>query len=112
MHSEKRTTWYKEGAITIVTGFLYGGSNTIVGHPFDTVKTKMQAQVGHMGDKSTGIKAPGYIETITKVYSSEGLVGFYRGWMPPFAGSVIFRSAQFTVYEMFYTKMENNEGMK
>jgi hypothetical protein len=65
-----------------------------------------------MGDIKSGIKAPGYIETITKVYSSEGLLGFYRGWMPPFCGSVIFRSAQFTVYEMFYTKSEDTEWMK
>ena len=50
MHNEKRTTWYKEGAITALTGFLFGGSNTLVGHPFDTVKTKMQAQGGHMAD--------------------------------------------------------------
>jgi len=39
-----------------------------------------------------GVMGPGYVETITKVYTSEGLVGFYRGWAPPFMGSVIFRS--------------------
>ena len=43
MHNEKRAAWYKEGAIAMITGFLYGGSSTVVGHPFDTVKTKMQA---------------------------------------------------------------------
>ena len=59
-----------------------------------------------------GVKGPGYVETITKVYTSEGLVGFYRGWMPPFMGSVIFRSCQFTVYEMFYTRTEEVEAMK
>jgi len=111
MHNEKRTSWYKEGAITLITGFCYGGSNTIVGHPFDTVKTKMQAEEGHMSTK-VGIKGPGYIETITKIYTSEGLVGFYRGWIPPFFGSVIFRSCQFTVFEMCYTKWEDNEDMK
>ena len=43
-HSEKRAVWYKEGLFSMITGFLYGATNTIVGHPFDTIKTKMQAQ--------------------------------------------------------------------
>ena len=42
-HNEKRTVWYKEALYSLITGFLYGGTNTISGHPFDTVKTKMQA---------------------------------------------------------------------
>ena len=42
-HSEKRSSWQREGLLTFVTGFLYGATNVIVGHPFDTVKTKMQA---------------------------------------------------------------------
>jgi solute carrier family 25 carnitine/acylcarnitine transporter 20/29 len=58
MHSEKRQSWYKEGALTALTGFLYGGSNTLVGHPFDTIKTKMQAESGHMSGSKGG---PSYI---------------------------------------------------
>ena len=42
-HGEKRTVWYKEAMISCITGGLFGATNTIVGHPFDTVKTKMQA---------------------------------------------------------------------
>jgi len=33
------------------------------------------------------------INTIKKVYAKEGPIGFYRGCVPPFFGSVIFRSA-------------------
>lgn len=42
-HNQKRTTWQKETAYTLCTGFLYGATNVIVGHPTDTIKTKMQA---------------------------------------------------------------------
>lgn len=42
-HSHKRASWQKEGMFTLITGFLYGATNTMVGHPFDTIKTKMQA---------------------------------------------------------------------
>ena len=41
MQEEKKTIWYKEGLIAAVTGILFGASNTIIGHPFDTIKTKM-----------------------------------------------------------------------
>ena len=41
-HSHKRAEWYKEGLYSLITGFLFGATNTIVGHPFDTMKTKMQ----------------------------------------------------------------------
>ena len=48
MHNEKRTSKSKEVAIQCFTGMMYGGTNTLVGHPFDTVKTKMQAQANMM----------------------------------------------------------------
>ena len=41
MHNEKRTSKSKEVGIQCLTGMMYGGTNTIVGHPFDTIKTKM-----------------------------------------------------------------------
>ena len=47
-HNHKRTDWYKEFAMTATSGFLYGGTCILVGHPFDTIKTKMQAQDQHM----------------------------------------------------------------
>jgi len=60
-HGEKRTSWQKETAISAFTGCLFGLTNTVVGHPFDTIKTKMQAQSQHMGAKVY------YTETIKRV---------------------------------------------
>ena len=42
---------------------------------------------------------------------TEGPTGFYRGWAPPFAGSIIFRSLQFSVYQAVYTKLDDNKNM-
>jgi solute carrier family 25 carnitine/acylcarnitine transporter 20/29 len=42
-HNEKRAHWQKELIFTAVCGVLFGAANTMVGHPFDTIKTKMQA---------------------------------------------------------------------
>ena len=107
-NNERRSTWYHEGALTLMTGTLYGATSVIVGHPFDTVKTKMQAQSTHM---AIGDRHPGYFETIGKVMKTEGPKGFYRGWAPPFTGSILFRSLQFSVYEMVHTKCEQYESL-
>ena len=104
-HSYKRGSWEKEGLISLITGFLFGATNTIVGHPFDTIKTKMQAD--HVYLKSKG----SYLDIVKKVYQKEGPIGFYRGCVPPFFGSVIYRSIQFSVFELFYTMFEKNENL-
>ena len=40
--------WQKEAILGWFSGVCYGATNVIVGHPFDTVKTKMQASSRHM----------------------------------------------------------------
>ena len=42
-HNEKRTVWWKEAIIGGIVGLQYGFIGVVIGHPFDTVKTKMQA---------------------------------------------------------------------
>ena len=85
-HNEKRSDWKREWLCATLSGFLFGGTCTIVGHPFDTVKTKMQVQSGHTG---LGIS---YSESVKQVMRQEGPLGFYRGGWPPFFGSVLYRS--------------------
>ena len=65
----------------------------------------MQAMNEHMGARH------GYIETVKKVYKQEGPIGFYRGFFPPFFGSVIFRSVQFSIFEACYTKWASNQTL-
>lgn len=43
-HSERRASWQKETIFAAGAGLVYGTVNSIVGHPFDTVKTRMQIQ--------------------------------------------------------------------
>jgi hypothetical protein len=44
-----------------------------------------------------------YIPTVKNVLKTEGAVGFYRGWVPPFWGSILYRSAQFSAFEFAFT---------
>ena len=49
-----------------------------------------------------------YIPTVKDVWAKEGAVGFYRGWVPPFFGSIIYRSAQFSAFELAFTHAQNS----
>ncbi|PRP77869.1 hypothetical protein PROFUN_08543 [Planoprotostelium fungivorum] len=104
-HSEKRGHWLKEGAIGLFTGVLYGFTSVAVGHPFDTIKTKMQAQHGH-------VEGGGMIASFRKTIRAEGIRGVYRGALPPLLGSGLYRSTQFAVFEALYTKFDKEEWRK
>ena len=91
-HNEKRTHWVKEGGIGLATGILFGLTNVVVGHviviffiklqikhpinlshlyqPFDTIKTKMQAQKGY--------ENLNMIKSFIHVFKTQGITGFYR----------------------------------
>lgn len=68
-------------------GVLYGTTSVAVGHPFDTVKTKMQAQ--------SGFESQSMLKTFGKTLREQGVRGLYRGCLPPLMGSGLFRSTQF-----------------
>jgi len=66
-HNEERQSWMKEGAIGLAVGVLYGTTNVMAGHPFDTIKTKMQAQHGFENE--------GMVKSFTKTLRAEGIRG-------------------------------------
>jgi solute carrier family 25 carnitine/acylcarnitine transporter 20/29 len=86
---------------------MFGATNALVGHPFDTIKTKMQAEHDYILQNNHG-----YIQSVKMVYERGGLIGFYRGVIPPFIGSTIFRSIQFSAFEAVYTKCESHPNLK
>ncbi|EDO31843.1 predicted protein [Nematostella vectensis] len=99
-HNEKRIGWLQEGMIGLGVGVLYGTTSVAVGHPFDTIKTKMQAQAGF--EKTSMIKS--FIKTV----KTQGIRGLYRGCVPPLWGSGIYRSTQFAVFEAAYTFLSHH----
>ena len=79
-------------------GVMYGTTSVCVGHPFDTIKTKMQAQRGY----ETG----SMFRSFSKTVREQGVRGLYRGAIPPLLGSGLFRSTQFAVFEAVYTSLD------
>ena len=100
-HNEKRSNSVNEALAALISGFLYGATTIIVGHPFDTIKTKMQVQV-EFATKNLA-------HSTRHIYKSSGFIGFYRGCTPPLIGASLYRSSQFAIFEGLYTKLSNHK---
>ncbi|KAF5820731.1 putative mitochondrial carrier domain superfamily [Helianthus annuus] len=77
-----------------VAGLLSGVSTVIVGHPFDTVKVKLQKH----NTEANGFKYRGGFHCTTRILKTEGVRGLYRGATPSFVGMAIESSLVFGIY--------------
>mmetsp|Transcript_6857 Transcript_6857/g.6793 ORF Transcript_6857/g.6793 Transcript_6857/m.6793 type:complete len:307 (-) Transcript_6857:677-1597(-) len=67
-----------------VAGMFSGVMKNIVGHPFDTIKVRLQTA-------SDG-KFKGPMDCVFKTVRNEGVKGFYKGFTPPLVGWVLMDS--------------------
>ncbi|XP_047412644.1 solute carrier family 25 member 48 isoform X3 [Sciurus carolinensis] len=65
-----------------------GAASVIVGHPLDTVKTRLQAGVGYRNTLSC----------IRMVYKRESVFGFFKGMSFPLASIAVYNSVVFGVF--------------
>lgn len=92
---------WQEGLYGALFGLLYGAVSPVIGHPFDTLKTQLQARNnGHDGTLSI----------LRSILRRDGIVGLYRGFVPPFLGSLVFRSLQFGVYGAVYAALRGTSA--
>jgi solute carrier family 25 (mitochondrial carnitine/acylcarnitine transporter), member 20/29 len=94
-------TSIEEGLSSLFCGALYGITSVVVGHPFDTIKTKMQADPGY--SKLTTA------QSCRSLFTQQGIRGFYSGAIPPLIGSSMFRSVQFAVYGATYAYFRDED---
>ena len=84
----------KEAMYGYVSGFAFGLTSPVVGHPFDTVKTQMQAYGANQKQSP--------FQVARSIYQTAGIRGFYAGFIPPLLGSAVHRGAQFSAYAGAY----------
>lgn len=95
----------QEAFVGLLSGAAFGMVSPIVGHPFDLVKTKMQACSSVQHDATLR-------QTIVQIYRNDGGIrGFYKGFVPPLIGSIAFRSLQFSVYSGTYAFCERHSPL-
>lgn len=101
MESPKQKTFLQEALSPqklleeLVYGSIAGAGMCLVGHPFDTLKTRMQA------DRLSLSKA------YRQIAHKEGLKAFYKGMSTPFGTIPIINSIIFTTYEISKEYFEN-----
>lgn len=83
-----------EGARGLVCGLLFGLTSPLVGHPLDSIKTRMQADAAY--------SKCGALRTLVGVVRTEGVLALYRGIVPPLVGSSVFRSVQISTFAGVY----------
>ncbi|CAH1453434.1 unnamed protein product [Lactuca virosa] len=79
----------------LTAGTLGGASQLIVGHPFDTIKVKLQSQpVPPPGQRP---KYSGAIDAVKQTVAAEGPRGLYKGMGAPLATVAALNAVLFTV---------------
>ena len=76
--------------VDYVAGVCGGVTVVLVGHPFDTTKTRLQVS-------PKGFYA-GTLDCVSKTWRHEGLRGFYAGMSSPMLGQMLFRATSFMTF--------------
>ncbi|KAJ9136141.1 hypothetical protein P3X46_033249 [Hevea brasiliensis] len=95
------TVAYKE----YLAGLLAGVAIVITGHPFDTVKVKLQKH----NTEAHGIKYRNGLHCTTRILQTEGVKGLYRGATSSFVGMAFESSLLFGIYSQ--TKQSLQRGL-
>jgi solute carrier family 25 carnitine/acylcarnitine transporter 20/29 len=77
-------------AVDLASGFCAGIAVTAVGHPFETLKVRLQTQPSPPHHLYAGV-----VDCAKKTLAWEGPAGFYKGVSAPLVGQLFFRSAMF-----------------
>ncbi|XP_061977880.1 mitochondrial arginine transporter BAC1-like isoform X3 [Populus nigra] len=93
---------YKE----YLAGLLAGVATVITGHPFVTVKVKLQIH----NTEAHGIKYKNGLHCTTRILQTEGVKGLYRGASSSFVGMAFESSLLFGVYSQ--TKQSLQGGLQ
>ncbi|CAM8996273.1 unnamed protein product [Rhodiola kirilowii] len=85
-----------------VAGLLAGVATVAIGHPFDTIKVKLQKH----NTGADGIKYKNALHCTARILQSEGVKGLYRGATSSFVGVAFESSLLFGIYSQTKQKLQ------
>lgn len=71
-----------------IAGWIGGASSVVVGHPLDTVKTRLQAGKGYKN----------MLDCVLTIYRKETAMGFFKGMSFPLASITLYNSVVFGIF--------------
>ncbi|KAJ7947004.1 Mitochondrial carrier protein, expressed [Quillaja saponaria] len=89
-----------------VAGLLAGVATVAIGHPFDTVKVKLQKH----NTEAHGVKYRSGLHCTSRILKTEGVKGLYRGATSSFVGVAFESSLLFGIYSR--TKLALQGGVQ
>lgn len=92
----------------LTSGTLGGAAQLIVGHPFDTVKVKLQSQP--RPPPGQPLKYSGAMDAVRQTIAAEGPRGLYKGMGAPLATVAAFNAVLFTVRGQMEALMRTEPG--
>ncbi|TQD95527.1 hypothetical protein C1H46_018883 [Malus baccata] len=93
----------------LAAGTMGGVAQLVVGHPFDTIKVKLQSQPTPLPGQPP--KFSGAIDAVKQTLSAEGAGGLYKGMGAPLATVAAFNAVLFTVKGQMETLLRSQPGV-
>ncbi|CAN1256686.1 Mitochondrial carnitine/acylcarnitine carrier-like protein [Linum perenne] len=84
----------------LAAGTVGGAAQLVVGHPFDTIKVKLQSQPVPLGA----------IDAVKQTVAAEGMGGLYKGMGAPLATVAAFNAVLFTVRGQLEALLRTHPG--
>ena len=92
----------------LTAGTVGGIANLVVGHPFDTIKVKLQSQPTPAPGKLP--KYAGAFDAVKQTVAAEGPRGLYKGMGAPLATVAAFNALLFTVRGQMEALLRSEPG--
>ncbi|XP_057458074.1 mitochondrial carnitine/acylcarnitine carrier-like protein [Lotus japonicus] len=92
----------------LAAGTVGGASQLIVGHPFDTIKVKLQSQPTLLPGQPP--KFSGAFDAVKQTIAAEGPRGLFKGMGAPLATVATFNAVLFTVRGQMETTVRSHPG--
>ncbi|CAM0956085.1 unnamed protein product [Alopecurus aequalis] len=92
----------------LTAGTVGGIANLVVGHPFDTIKVKLQSQPSPAPGQLP--KYAGALDAVKQTVAAEGPRGLYKGMGAPLATVAAFNALLFTVRGQMETLLRSEPG--
>ncbi|KAM9968010.1 hypothetical protein ACTFIW_002441 [Dictyostelium discoideum] len=93
----------KEEIRNFIGGFASGAASTLAGHPFDTLKVRLQTE------GSTG-RFRGLAHCFTTTIKEEGFFALYKGVTPPLLGMSVINSCMFGAMNIVKSKIHTDKS--
>ncbi|KAM3402905.1 hypothetical protein ACQJBY_006604 [Aegilops geniculata] len=108
--SQSKLLWEQMGDVAkdLAAGTVGGAAQLVVGHPFDTIKVKLQSQPTPPPGQPP--KFAGAMDAVKQTISAEGPRGLYKGMGAPLATVAAFNAVLFTVRGQMEALLRSEPG--